>query len=236
MNSLKQPNRKSPSFPPSPHIFLQPNESSRVLHAQPERTKPKGITNHKNNPQNNTMKTTRLLLTGIVATLACSMTAYAEGDGPSNGDKKGKGKKGNREVPEHVIKKFDKDGDGKLNEEERKAAREARTKMQKEGKAKMLKRFDKDGDGKLSDEERKTARETMQKQRKEMHEAMLKKFDANGNGEIDKDERDGIREWIRENYPDAPMMRHGKKGGRGKKGKKGKKDGKRGGDGPPAAE
>ena len=47
-----------------------------------------------------------------------------------------------------MIKKFDKDGDGKLNEEERKAAEEAR-------KAEMLKRFDKDGDGKISDEERK---------------------------------------------------------------------------------
>lgn len=179
------------------------------------------------------MKTTRLLLTGIVATLACSMTVHAEGDGPDNGGKKGKKGKGQREMPEHVIKKFDKDGDGKLNEEERQAAREARKEMQKAGRAKMLKRFDKDGDGKLSDEERKTARETMQKERKEMHEALLKKFDANGNGTIDKDEREGIREWIKENYPDAPMMRHGKKGGHGKKGKKG---GKRGGDVPPVAE
>jgi Ca2+-binding EF-hand superfamily protein len=53
-----------------------------------------------------------------------------------------------------MIAKFDKDGDGKLNEEERKAAHAA---MEKE----MLAKFDKDGDGKLSDEEKKAAREAM---------------------------------------------------------------------------
>ena len=46
-----------------------------------------------------------------------------------------------------MFKMFDKDGDGKLNEDERKAVGQAR-------EAEMLKRFDKDGDGKLSEEER----------------------------------------------------------------------------------
>ncbi len=47
-----------------------------------------------------------------------------------------------------MLKKFDKDGDGKLSTEERKA-------LMKSRKAEMLKKFDKDGDGKLSAEERK---------------------------------------------------------------------------------
>ena len=59
-------------------------------------------------------------------------------------------------IPKEVIAKFDKDGDGKLNEVEMKAARDAR-------QAEMLKKFDKDGDGKLSDEEKKAAREEFMK-------------------------------------------------------------------------
>ena len=55
-----------------------------------------------------------------------------------------------------LIEKFDKDGDGKLNAEERKAAGEAR-------KAEFLKRFDKDGDGKISPEEKKAVAEEMKK-------------------------------------------------------------------------
>lgn len=184
-----------------------------------------------------TMKPTRLLLTSIAATLACSMTTYAQGDGQGQGGKKGKGK---HNYPEHVIKKFDKDGDGKLNKEERKAAEDARKKIHKANKEKMLKRFDKDGDGKLSDEERQTARDTMKKERKEMHTAKLKKFDSNGNGKIDKDERDGVPEWIKENYPDAllgkPHHKGDKKGKKGKKGKRGKKGNKANNDTAPAEE
>ena len=52
----------------------------------------------------------------------------------------------NRKPPAHIIEKFDKDGDGKLNDEEK-------AEIRKEMKSK----FDKDGDGKLSPEERKTA-------------------------------------------------------------------------------
>jgi len=65
----------------------------------------------------------------------------------------GKGKK-HRGHPaiKQLIEKFDKDGDGKLSAEERKAAGEAR-------KAEFLKRFDKDGDGEISAEERKAIAE-----------------------------------------------------------------------------
>jgi len=58
-----------------------------------------------------------------------------------------------------LIQKFDKDGDGKLNEEERAAMREEMRKNRE-------KAFDKDGDGKLSIEERKAMREELMKNRR----------------------------------------------------------------------
>ena len=54
------------------------------------------------------------------------------------------------------IEKFDKDGDGKLSTEERKAAGKAR-------KAEFLKKFDKDGDGKISPDEKKAIAAEMKK-------------------------------------------------------------------------
>lgn len=57
---------------------------------------------------------------------------------------------------QELIKKYDKDGDGKLSKAEKKA-------LQKDRRAEMVKRFDTDGDGKLSNSERETMRETLKK-------------------------------------------------------------------------
>ena len=62
-----------------------------------------------------------------------------------------------------AIKEFDKDGDGKLNEEERKAMMEANRARMEEFRKAREKEFDKDGDGKLNDEERKAMREAHRK-------------------------------------------------------------------------
>ena len=78
-----------------------------------------------------TMKTTPLMILGALAAAASFASAQEKpkrGDGPP--------------VPPEVLEKFDADKDGKLNKEEREAARAAREKE-----------FDKDG--KLSEEERK---------------------------------------------------------------------------------
>ena len=75
-----------------------------------------------------------------------------------------KGKKGGSEgrpSREEMLKKFDKDGDGKLNEEERAALREEGQKRRKE----IIAKFDKDGDGKLNEDERKAAGAEMRKSR-----------------------------------------------------------------------
>ena len=70
-----------------------------------------------------------------------------------------------------MLKKFDKDGDGRLSDEEKSTLRAEmqnrrgggrdRKQWTPEQRDEMLKKFDKDGDGKLSQEERDTAREAM---------------------------------------------------------------------------
>ena len=60
---------------------------------------------------------------------------------------------GGRKLPPFLMKKFDKDGDGKLSDEEKAEARKAMEARRKE----MIGKFDKDGDGKLNEEERKAA-------------------------------------------------------------------------------
>ena len=81
-----------------------------------------------------------------------------------------------------MVKQFDKDGDGKLSDEERKAMHEAGKAKREERQKAMIAKFDKDGDGKLNDEERAAA--------KAAHEAeMIKKFDKDGDGKLSDEER-----------------------------------------------
>ena len=93
------------------------------------------------------MKHTLTAALAAIVGLACASANPEKGDG-----KKHRGHPGIKQL----IEKFDKDGDGKLNAEERKAAGEAR-------KAEFLKKFDKDGDGKISPEEKKAIAEEMKK-------------------------------------------------------------------------
>lgn len=60
-------------------------------------------------------------------------------------------------VSDEVLKKYDKNGDGKLDESERQAMRE-------DLKKDRLKKYDKNGDGKLDEQERAAMREDLKKQ------------------------------------------------------------------------
>lgn len=73
---------------------------------------------------------------------------------------------------QRLIKRFDKDGDGKLDDEEREAMRSFIEERRKNGgqrrgrrpiREDVLKEFDKDEDGKLSEEERRAMHEEMSK-------------------------------------------------------------------------
>ncbi len=105
-----------------------------------------------------------------------------------------------------VLQRFDKDGDGRLNEEERAAARAA---WQAQGAERpemlhgqLVRRFDKDGDGKLNDEERKAAWEEFQKREgpraDEFRARILQRFDKDGDGKLNEEERAAAEAAMRE--------------------------------------
>ena len=104
-----------------------------------------------------------------------------------------------RQVPAHVLEKFDKDGDGKLSPPER-------TAMKEERRAKMLKKFDTDGDGKLSDDERTVMREKI----KAVREAHLAKYDADKDGKLNPDEMKAAHDAGEEMPMGGGPRRHGK--------------------------
>ncbi len=166
------------------------------------------------------MKTTNLLtLAALIGT--CSFASAA--DKPKRPDGPGPGHEFT--PPPEVLKKFDTNGDGKLDDTERMAMREAM-------KAEMLKKYDKDGDGKLSEDERKA----MQAEMAARHKELLDKYDANKNGKLDPEEIQAARA-AGEKIP--PMFGHGPggpggPGGHGRPEGHDKPDGK-GPDGPPPA-
>ncbi len=121
------------------------------------------------------MKTSTLIVIG--AAIGLSGAAHAEEDSK---------KRPPHKLPPEIIAKFDKDGDGKLNEEEREAAKAARGDMEANRRKEFLEKFDADGDGKLSDEEKKAMREAMKKK-------MLEKFDKDGDGILSEAERAEMR-------------------------------------------
>lgn len=154
------------------------------------------------------MKTTILMT--LTAMIGSCLIASAQ-DTPKRGERQ----RPAGPPPPEVLEKFDKDGDGKLSPEERKAAREAMQARTEERRKEMLAKYDKDGDGKLSPEER----AEMQKDRKA---EMLKKFDKDGDGKLSEEERAAMPK--RQRRPGGPAGRAGKGGG------------KRGPGGPPAEE
>ena len=109
--------------------------------------------------------------TCLLSTLACaaivSLTGSTFAAPPENNDPAAR--------KAEMLKKFDKDGDGKLSDTEKTTLRAEmqnrrgggrdRKQWTPEQRDEMLKKFDTDGDGKLSQEERDTAREAMKASR-----------------------------------------------------------------------
>ena len=126
-----------------------------------------------------------------------------------------KPKRSDRPIAQEMLKKFDKDGDGKLSDEERKAMREDMRAVHEKREAEMLKKFDTDGDGKLSDEEKKARRETMAAKRKEL----LEKYDADKDGKLSPEEiktaRDAGEELPKGGGPGGPRGKKGDRDGEG---------------------
>jgi len=118
------------------------------------------------------MKKTIITLITVTSCLV-SLSHAGEGKG-----KKG-GHKGHHEM---MIKKFDTDGDGKLSETEKTAAKAA---MAARLEATIAK-YDTDGDGELSKDEKKAAITAFKAE-------MVKKYDTDGDGELSEVERDDAK-------------------------------------------
>jgi hypothetical protein len=133
-----------------------------------------------------------------------------------------------RQLPPEVIKEFDKDGDGKLSDEERTAMRDTmRAKMEEQRKA-TLEKYDADKDGKLNKEE-------AEKARTERQAELLKKYDKDGDGKLSDEERKAIPLSER-GFGGPGGFGPGGRGGRGGRGGQGGapgQDGKPGGDAKP---
>ena len=124
-----------------------------------------------------------------------------------------------------MMNKFDTNGNGTLDPEEKEKLRAEmqnrrggrnRKEWTPEQRAEMLKKFDKDGDGMLSDTEKATLRAEIQNRRGDAgreqwtpeHRAeMLKEFDKDGDGELNEDERKAARESMRASRGDREGSR-----------------------------
>jgi Ca2+-binding EF-hand superfamily protein len=141
------------------------------------------------------------LLAALVTTLVLALPAAAQSDAepPRKGISNLLGKAADR-LKEEAMKRFDKNGDGRLDDEERaEALREMKKKggeIQGQLRQFMLRRYDADGNGALDPAERKTAFDETMKQLEEngpmVKNTVLgfvhKRFDANGDGTLDKEE------------------------------------------------
>lgn len=99
---------------------------------------------------------------------------------------------------QELIQKYDKNGDGRLDEDEKAAAHAMMRKAGKGGEGdrrkEILKRFDKDGDGYLNDAERaeaEKAREMVERNggERKFRALILKRFDQDGDGQLNDTER-----------------------------------------------
>jgi tellurite resistance protein len=100
-----------------------------------------------------------------------------------------------------MKKKFDVNSDGKLDETERQAMREAMKnnpefqKMREE----RMKKFDANGDGKLDDAEKAAAEAAMKERMDGGKEKLLEKFDTNGDGQLDETEKAAAKAQMEKN-------------------------------------
>ena len=135
-----------------------------------------------------------LSLVGLILLATTSTRAEepagGQGDGPA--DHPG--------MRHRFLKRFDTDGDHKLSDEERAAAKEARKACREKRHEMLLKKFDTNHDGKLDDAERAAAKEAVKERMEKPRAKMLEKFDTNKDGKLDEAERAAAKEAFIKKY------------------------------------
>ena len=142
------------------------------------------------------MKTNAQLILIAALSLTAWTAAAQEGGGRPGLGGPGRGKR--------LLERFDKDGDGKLSPEEKKAAFEQFKANRPEMYQKLLEKFDKNGDGKLDENERAAAKEAFKERSGEMRKKVLEKFDKNGDGKLDENEKEAAKEALKARMQDGP--------------------------------
>ena len=115
---------------------------------------------------------------------------FAAVEKPESEEKKGLGFPSRGEM----LKKFDTDGDGKLNEEERKKVRDEMVSRRSGLPPLLAKKFDKDGNGKLSEDERAAFRKEMASKGRKLPPHLMQRFDTDGDGTLSDEERAGAKQ------------------------------------------
>jgi Ca2+-binding EF-hand superfamily protein len=111
---------------------------------------------------------------------AASATPGARGPGGAFG---GPGGEQFQEIQKQLLAKYDKDGDGQLNREERRASADEARQLYQQA---FIKQFDTNGDGKLDDAEQQAARDQF---RARMEEGFKRRFDKDGDGVLNAAEQ-----------------------------------------------
>ena len=138
----------------------------------------------------------KFLILPIIALCAANFAAAQNAPEKPRGEREvGAFSKLDPETRIQLMKRFDKNGDGRLDAEERKAAIEAMKdkvadleNLRRKHVEDVMKRFDKDGDGKLNAEERRAMFEEARQRRANL----VKKYDKDGDGVLNDAEREEL--------------------------------------------
>lgn len=153
------------------------------------------------------MKSLGLFPTLFAATLFLAAVRAAESDpmAPPPLAPPGTGATGAVKLSERdaaLLKRFDKNGDGKLDEDELADAHDtmrdeqmARSEgVEPQAREKILERFDANQDGRLDDEERAAMRKALAEGQAAFRARLMERFDLNHDGKLDAAERTAARQ------------------------------------------
>lgn len=139
-----------------------------------------------------------------------------------------------QEAQKLVLAKYDKDGDGQLNDDEKAALQADAKALMEQRKAAFIAKYDKDGDGKLSNEEKDAMKAEFQAKReqrraewaqknpekaakREQKKAdFIAKHDKDGDGKLSREEKDAMKAGFQakreQRGPQCPKGPRGPKG------------------------